>query len=214
VSAGTSVLVATRSEGKVRELLPMLGAAGLRGVTLHDAGIAYVPEEEAIEAFETFEENALAKARWFSALAAGMPVLADDSGLCVRALGDAPGVRSKRWAAETGLDGAALDAANNAKLVRELAGAGDRSAMYVCVAAIAWAGGDLTARGECAGRILERPEGAGGFGYDPFFHSEELAMSFGAASIDAKERISHRGRAVRAALAKFSPHALSAEKIR
>ena len=206
VKTAREVLLATRSEGKIRELLPMLAAAGLRGVTLAAAGLAYASEEEGIECYDTFESNSLAKAQWFSARASGMLVLADDSGLAVDALGGAPGVWSKRWAAETGLDGYALDAANNAKLVRELTGVRDRRARYVCVAAIAWFGGELLARGECAGTILASPVGREGFGYDPHFSSDELGESFGVASIAAKERVSHRGRAVRAAIAMLVAH--------
>ena len=202
--ARAHVLLATRSEGKLRELLPMLEAAGLRGVTLRAAGIVVAPGEDTIECFDTFEENALAKARWFSARAGGIAVLADDSGLSVDVLGGAPGVRSKRWAATSGLDGLALDAANNAKLVCELRAASDRTARYVCVAAVAWPGGEVMARGECVGTILDAPAGTGGFGYDPYFHSAELGVSFGEASVAAKERVSHRGRAVRAALMKFA----------
>ena len=179
----------------------MLREAGFRGVTLDEAGIAPDPAEDGIEVFNTFEENATAKARWFSARAGGMPVLADDSGLSVDALGGAPGVRSKRWAWAPGLDGLALDAANNEKLARELAGRADRGARYVCVAAIARNGREVHARGECVGRILEQPQGDGGFGYDPWFWSEELGTGFGLASREAKARVSHRGRAMRAVLA-------------
>lgn len=206
------VIVATRNPGKVRELTPMLAAAGLVAVTLTDAGVAPAEDEEAVESFETFEANAIAKARYFSARAHGALVLADDSGLCVDALRGAPGVHSKRWAVDAGessAEGHALDAANNAKLVRELAAiatADQRSARYVCVAAIVRGGAravELTARGECRGRILERPSGDDGFGYDPYFLSDELGVSFGVASIDTKAFISHRGRAVRAVLRRF-----------
>jgi XTP/dITP diphosphohydrolase len=201
MAAAPALLVATRSAGKVRELLPMLREAGFRGVTLDEAGLAPDPAEDGIEAFDTFEDNAIAKARWFSVRAGGMPVLADDSGLAVDALGGAPGVRSKRWAWGSGLDGLALDAANNAKLARELSGAADRGARYVCVAAIAWNGHEVHARGECVGRILHEPQGTGGFGYDPWFWSEELGTGFGLASLEAKAQVSHRGRAMRAVLA-------------
>ena len=127
-----TLVVATRSEGKLRELLPLLDLCGWRGVTLTQAGIPYVPEEEAIEAFDSFEENALAKARWFLARQqspGALPVLADDSGLCVDALDGAPGVRSKRWSGSD-LAGDPLDAANNAALLRALHNANDRDAHY------------------------------------------------------------------------------------
>ena len=202
VGVSGALLVATRSAGKLRELIPMIEAVGLRAVALDAAGITQVAEEDAIECYETFEENALAKARWFSARAGGATlVLSDDSGLCVDALGGAPGVRSRRWAAVPGLEGRALDDANNAKLVRELAGVANRSARYVCVAAIIGPGIELKARGECVGHIMDDPRGANGFGYDPWFFSDELGEGFGEASIAVKERVSHRGRAMRAVLA-------------
>jgi XTP/dITP diphosphohydrolase len=200
MSEPREIVLATRSAGKIRELIPMVRDAGLVPLTLEALGIAVVPEEDAIEAFDTFEENALAKARWFSARAGGRFVLADDSGLSVDALGGAPGVRSKRWSAEPDLDGQALDDSNNRKLIRELAGRSDRRARYVCVVVIAGSGGEYSARGECAGAILLEGRGENGFGYDPFFLSDELGVTFGEASIEAKERISHRGRAVRAAV--------------
>ena len=198
------LLVATRSEGKLRELMHMLEAAGLRGVTLPEAGIALTADEDSIECYDTFEENALAKARWFSARSGGLAVLADDSGLSVDALGGAPGVRSKRWALATGLHGLALDAANNATLVREIAPFADRRARYVCVAAIVGPDVEMVARGECVGRMLDSPSGTSGFGYDPYFFSEELGMSFGVATIEAKERVSHRGRATHAVLEQYA----------
>ncbi|MDQ8165099.1 MAG: non-canonical purine NTP pyrophosphatase [Gemmatimonadota bacterium] len=202
------VALATRSAGKIRELIPMLSAAHLSPVTLETLGVAESPAEGAVEAFETFEDNALAKARYFASLLPGLAVLADDSGLAVDALHGAPGVRSKRWSA-SGLTGQANDDANNAKLLAALADpALARTARYVCVAAIVWtadewaedAPQELHARGETVGRIAYAPRGVNGFGYDPYFESDELAMTFGEATTAAKERISHRGRAVRAAL--------------
>lgn len=195
------IVLATRSTGKIRELVEMVRRAGFVPRPLTDLGIAESSAEDQIEIFDTFEENALAKARWFSARTGGRTVLADDSGLSVDALGGAPGVRSKRWAAASGLDGRALDDANNAKLMRELAHATDRGARYVCVAAVSSAAAEYTARGECRGAIVRAPRGDNGFGYDPYFLSDELGVTFGEASITAKERISHRGRAVHRALA-------------
>jgi XTP/dITP diphosphohydrolase len=204
VSEATPLLIGSRSAGKIRELLPMIRAAGLAPVTLEGARLPETPAEDAIEAFDTFEENALAKARYFSALAGGVAVLADDSGLAVDALGGAPGVRSKRWAAAPGLAGSKVDDANNRKLISELTSKASRRAKYVCVAVIAWPGGEVSARGECAGSIATVPSGDNGFGYDPFFVSDELGVSFGDATIEAKEAISHRGRAMRAVLEQFA----------
>ena len=195
------VLLATRSAGKLRELRPMFAEAGVRVQDLREAGIAEEPAEEGIEAFETFEENARAKARYFFARSGGVPVVAEDSGLEVSALGGAPGVRSKRWSARGDLSGVALDEANNARLLERLAGAADRRARYVCVA-VYWDGvREATARGETAGVIAERRHaGDGGFGYDPYFVSDELGRAFSEVTGVEKAAVSHRGRAVAALL--------------
>lgn len=205
------LLVATRSVGKLRELTPMLLAAGYTPIDLETAGIAEAPVEEAIEAHETFEANALAKARHFHAIS-GLPTLADDSGLCVDALGGRPGVRSKRWSERPDLAGQALDDANNAALQHALASAlsehprggtrgGTRAAGYVCAAAYVDDDGELVRRGETRGKIVEAPRGTGGFGYDPYFLSDELGLTFAEVSREAKGEVSHRARAVRAILA-------------
>lgn len=197
-----AILIATRSEGKRRELLPLLAPLGSRLLTLDDAGIAPDPAEDAIEAHDTFEENALAKARWFHARS-GLPCIADDSGLAVDALGGAPGVRSKRWSGRDDVDGALLDAANNAKLLAALAAADEagergRGARYVCVGAYVDGERELVRRGETLGFIVDEPRGSGGFGYDPYFWSPELGVTFGEATMEAKAQVSHRGRAMRA----------------
>ena len=200
-----TLVLATRSAGKLRELGPMIRDAGFEPVTLDALGIAPLADDEAVEAFETFEENAIAKARHYGARAeasgrgAGVLVLADDSGLEVFALGGAPGVRSKRWSGSA-LEGAELDDANNAKLMSALHGVADRRARYVCAAAITSALGLVCARGECPGAMLEAARGADGFGYDPYFFSDELKRSFGEATRAEKEAVSHRARAVRAVL--------------
>ena len=197
-----AILIATRSEGKRRELLPLLAPLGSRLLTLDEANIAPDPAEDAIEAHATFEENALAKARWFHERS-GLPCIADDSGLAVDALGGAPGVRSKRWSGRGDLDGAALDAANNAKLLESLAAADaagqkGRGARYVCAGAYVDDERELLRRGETVGFIVDEPRGSGGFGYDPHFWSPELGATFGEATMDAKAEVSHRGRAMRA----------------
>ena len=197
------LLLATRSQGKLRELLPLLAQAGFEAETLDDAGIAERPEEDALEVFDSFEANALAKARWFAALAPGRVVLADDSGLAVDALGGRPGVASKRWSNRPDLTGVALDEENNALLQRELAGVPDgaRGARYLCAAAAAVAPGHvIVALGETSGEILTTPRGTGGFGYDPFFLSTDLGKTFGEATRGEKDGVSHRGRAFRALL--------------
>jgi XTP/dITP diphosphohydrolase len=195
--ADTRVLIATRSAGKLRELRPLFAASGIPVLDLRDAGIPETPAEDALEVYESFEENALAKARYFHRLT-GRPTVADDSGIVVDALGGRPGVRSKRWSGRTDLSGQALDDENNRLLIRALDDATDRRAHYVCAAAYVGAGRELVVRGEVHGHVATAPSGGGGFGYDPYFVADELGRSFGDASREDKERISHRGRAFRA----------------
>ena len=167
---------------------------------LDDAGIA----EEAIEDGRTFEANASKKARFFATLS-GLPTLADDSGLEVDALGGRPGIHTRRYAGET-----ATDADNNAKLLRELSGLDPsrRGARYRCVLALAMPEakgprGGLAVRlahGTCEGRIATAPKGSGGFGYDPIFEPASEppgGRTLGEWSAEAKNRISHRGKAAR-----------------
>ncbi|MDF1505067.1 RdgB/HAM1 family non-canonical purine NTP pyrophosphatase [Roseisolibacter sp. H3M3-2] len=193
------VVVATRNVGKLGELRALLATVGLEPVDLVSAGIPESPEEDALEAFDTFEENALAKARHFHARAGGLPVIADDSGLAVDALGGAPGVRSKRYTMPG--PGESQTDANNVALVRALAGAADRTARFVCVVAYVGEGREVVRRGETAGRILEAPRGGLGFGYDPLFLSDDLGVTFAEASAAEKGRVGHRGRAFRALVA-------------
>lgn len=194
------LLLATRSGGKLRELRPMFAAAGLPVIDLLEAGVPEDPGEDALEAFDTFEGNALAKARHFHALT-GLTTLADDSGLEVEALGGAPGVRSKRWSGRGDLSGQALDDANNQLLLERLRTEPDRRARYVCVAALVSPGAERFERGEVRGVLLTGPRGDGGFGYDPYFVPEEGdGRTFAELSREEKERLSHRGRAFAALL--------------
>jgi XTP/dITP diphosphohydrolase len=193
------VLVATRSAGKLGELLELLAGTGMEPIDLRQAGIVETAHEEAIECFERFEENALAKARHFYGIS-GIPTFADDSGLAVDALGGRPGVRSKRYSGRSDLTGAALDGANNARLQEELAPHADRRARYICAAAYVDDERELVVRGETRGLILAVPRGDGGFGYDPYFESEELGRTFAEVDRVEKGRVSHRGRAFRALL--------------
>ena len=188
-------LLATRNAGKLAELRAMVEGQGIRVVDLEQAGIPESAGEDGIECFETFEENALAKARWFAERAGGRVVVADDSGLAVRALGGQPGVRSRRWSGSTELSGEALDDANNAKLVQALRGARDRSARFVC--AVAWrrGGTEVVVRGEVEGTIVDTASGTHGFGYDPHFFVGELGMTLADATRAQKSVVSHRGRA-------------------
>ena len=197
-------MLATRSAGKLRELGPMLRAAGFEPRLLGDVGVEPTAAEDGIEVFDTFAANAQAKASYFRARCGGRAVLAEDSGIVVAALGGAPGVWSKRFSGREGLGGDALDAANNTELLRRLAGVSDRRAHYESWAVWQDDAGEVIERGTCDGRILEHPVGDGGFGYDPIFWSEDLGCGFGEASPGAKEAVSHRGRAIRALLARLA----------
>jgi len=191
------LLLATRSAGKLRELRPLFAAHDIAVVDLRDAGIDESSEEDALEVYATFEQNALAKAKYFYARSR-MATVADDSGLVVRALGGRPGVQSKRWSGRSDLSGQALDDENNRLLLERLSGVADRNASYVCAAAYVDASRSVVRRGEVGGSIVDRPVGDGGFGYDPYFFSSELGRTFGEASVGEKERVSHRGRAFHA----------------
>jgi XTP/dITP diphosphohydrolase len=201
--SATALLIATRSEGKLREIRPMFAAAGLTLVSLDELEIDESEEEKDLEPYSTFEENALSKARYFYEVSGGIPTVADDSGLEVDALNGKPGVLSKRWSGREGLTGTMLDAANNAALLESLRDVPTTGARYVCVAAFVAVGLELTARGETRGSIVHDARGTAGFGYDPHFHSDELGLTFGQASAADKERVSHRGRAFRELLARI-----------
>ncbi len=196
-----ALVLATRSPDKLREIRQILAPHGLEIVSLSDLGVPIDPAEEAIEAFLTFRENALAKAHHFAALT-GRLALADDSGLEVDALGGAPGVFTKRFSGRADLAGKALDQANNELLLRKLAGlpAEARAARYVCAAAAARPdGAALVAIGTTPGRIAETPSsGTNGFGYDPLFFVPALAATFADVPDQEKHRRSHRARAFRA----------------
>lgn len=195
----TRLVFATRSAHKLREIRQLLGdLPDLEILDLRDADVPPTPEEAGIEIHDTFEANALAKARYFAAITR-TAVLADDSGLCVDELGGAPGVRSKRFSGRSDLDGAELDRANNHLLLSRLEGVPPerRTAHFVCAVALADPGGrEAVSIGRCDGRILTEPAGAAGFGYDPIFHSDELGTSFAEADPLAKNRVSHRARAI------------------
>jgi XTP/dITP diphosphohydrolase len=181
----------------------MCAARGIDALDLTAAGIEESPAEHGLEIHTTFEENAVVKARYFHGRS-GLPTLADDSGLVVAALGGRPGVLSKRWSGRTDLKGQPLDDENNRLLLQLMRGVVDRRAGYVCAAAIVAgdgsADGALVRRGEVRGRITDLPRGTGGFGYDPYFLSDELGCTFGEASPEEKARVSHRARAVAALL--------------
>jgi XTP/dITP diphosphohydrolase len=194
------LLAATRSGGKQKEIRRVLVSAGIEVVFPEDLGLFEAPSEAALELAESFEGNARRKAEHFARLS-GFPTVADDSGLEVLSLGGAPGVRSRRWAGASG-SVAEIDVANNAELLRRLRGAPEarRRARYRCVLVLLEST-DAVPRvfeGSCSGRILEAPSGTAGFGYDPLFWSDELGKTFGDATAEEKDAVSHRGRALRA----------------
>jgi XTP/dITP diphosphohydrolase len=195
-----TLLLATRSAHKAREIGQILAPIDLAVVTLAELGVEPRPEEDRIEAFDTFRANAVAKARYFSERL-GRVTLADDSGLRVDALDGEPGVRTKRFSGRSDLEGAALDRANNALLLERLEDVPDdrRGARYVCCAAVAWPDGRaLAAVGTVSGRIATEGRGTGGFGYDPLFHVPALDARFAEVPAPVKNAISHRARAFRA----------------
>ena len=200
-------LLATRSEGKLRELREIFSEFGLEAVDLATLGIPETARENNLEEFDTFEENALAKARYFFEVSGGMPTFGDDSGMCVDALNGEPGVYSKRWSGREDLERTELDAANNAKLVARMRTAKAEqgpsfidAGRYISVAAFKDAAGEVTRRGEIEGRVLTIPRGSGGFGYDPYFEAPELGGTFAESSIKNTAAGSHRARAFRALL--------------
>jgi XTP/dITP diphosphohydrolase len=187
-----SVVLASANPGKKAEIEQLLAPFGTRVITQVELGIS-----EAEEPHETFLENALAKARHV-AFATRLPALADDSGLCVDALGGAPGVHSAYYAGREG-SRAERDARNNEKLLSEMKEESNRSAHYVCVMVLVRGPADaqpLVAEAQWHGEIARAPRGAGGFGYDPFFVPRGFDRTAAELSPDEKNRISHRGQAL------------------
>lgn len=197
------LLFATRSAGKQREVRRVLEAAGHEVVFPDEVGVPETAIEETLEAADSFETNARVKAEYF-ARKTGLPTVADDSGLEVLSLGGQPGVRSKRWAGATGTP-AEVDAANNAELQRRLRGAPEtrRRARYRCVLVLLKSAAAVPAvfEGSAAGLMLDAPRGEGGFGYDPYFLSDDLGRTFAEVSGEEKDAISHRGRALQKLIA-------------
>ena len=202
------LVLATRSTHKMQEIRKILEVvADLRVLDLTEAGVRYDAAEEDLEPYDTFEENAASKASYFQKLT-GLPTVADDSGIEIDLLGGAPGVRSKRFAPDRGLADFALDQANNEHLLASLADAppANRTARYVCVAVLNRGDPDdvTIVRGEAPGRILNAPQGSGGFGYDPLFLDEELGKTFAEIAPEEKNTRSHRGKAFRALAERLS----------
>ncbi len=191
-----TLVLASNNSGKLAEFAQLLAPLGFH---LKSQGDLNIPEAE--EPFGTFVENALAKARHASQLS-GLAALADDSGICVPALGGAPGVQSARYAGEP-----RSDAANNAKLVREIAKYTDKSAYYYCVLVIVRHAADpqpIIADGIWHGSLIEQPRGQGGFGYDPHFFLPHIGKTAAELSAEEKNSVSHRGQALRALINKLA----------
>jgi XTP/dITP diphosphohydrolase len=188
------VVVATRNRHKVREIALLLAEAelGIEAVTIDEIA----PAAELVENEDTFEGNALAKARQ-AAAACGLPAIADDSGIEVDALSGAPGVRSARWAGEPCDDGH-----NNQTMLRELAGVPPekRTARYRCAAAFVdpARGTEILRSGACEGILLDAPRGKAGFGYYPLFLVPSLGQTMAEIDLDTKNGLSHRAAAFRA----------------
>jgi len=191
-----TLVLASNNSGKLAEFAQLLAPLGFH---LKSQGDLNIPEAE--EPFGTFVENALAKARHASQLS-GLAALADDSGICVPALGGVPGVQSARYAGEP-----RSDAANNAKLVREIAQYNDKSAYYYCVLVMVRHAADpqpIIADGVWHGSLIEQPRGQGGFGYDPHFFLPRLGKTAAELSAEEKNSVSHRGQALRALINKLA----------
>ena len=190
------LVLASNNPGKLREFQYLLQPLGIEVWTQAQLGI-----DEAEEPHPTFLENALAKARHVSRLS-GLPALADDSGICVDALGGAPGVYSARYAG----DSPRSDRENNNKLLRDMQGVTDRCAHYYCVLVLLKQSDDpqpLIAEGEWHGEIAQEERGEGGFGYDPLFWLPEFGKMSAELHREQKNAVSHRGCALRALLGKL-----------
>lgn len=189
-------VIASRNAHKKKELEAILSESlgDVKLFSLDEVGLFHEIEEDG----ETFADNALIKAR--AAATSGKPGIGDDSGLCVRALGGAPGVYSARYAGEHG-----DDAANNRKLQEVLAGKSDRGAYFISAVACVFPDGrELVVEGRTEGVILTEARGQGGFGYDPYFFYEPLGKTFSELTADEKNAVSHRGKAVRALAEKLA----------
>ena len=187
------LVLASDNPGKLREFRQMLAPLAIEVVPQAELGI---PESD--EPHGTFVENALAKARHASRRA-GLPAFADDSGICVAALGGAPGVQSARYAGGPAGAREDQDARNNRKLIEALEGKSDRRAHYYCVIVLVRHADDpepLIAEGRWQGEVITAPRGSGGFGYDPHFQVPDLGRTAAELMPDEKNVISHRGLAM------------------
>lgn len=189
------LVLATSNEGKIREIRQILAPLDIEAIAQ-----AHLDVPDTDEPHNTFLENALAKARHASALT-GLPALADDSGICVAALGGAPGVHSARFAGQP-----SSDERNNDRLLELLAQTEDRRTYYYCVMVLVFQPQDprpLIAEGEWYGEVLRERRGTGGFGYDPLFLDPALGKTGAELAAAEKNRISHRAKALTALVEKL-----------
>lgn len=187
------LIVATNNKGKLSEIKQLLGDK-FDILSLADAGVDIDPTENG----ETFFDNALIKAKAVYDIVK-CPVISDDSGLCVDALNDAPGVYSARYAGE-----GHNDELNNQKILDEMSGVENRAAKFVSVVVYFDGENTISGYGECLGKILYQTEGNGGFGYDPIFFSLALNKSFGKATAEEKNKVSHRAAALSDLISKLN----------
>jgi len=182
-----TIVIATNNMNKVREFKSLLGNENVEFKSLKDIGYT----KDIIEDGNTFEENAIIKAKTIS-LELGVIAISDDSGLEVDALGGAPGIYSARYA------GTHDDEDNNALLLKNLKGVENRSARYVCAICVYHPNGEYrTVVKTCEGKIIDERRGVNGFGYDPYFYVEEFGQTLAEVSLEKKNTISHRAKALR-----------------
>jgi XTP/dITP diphosphohydrolase len=189
------LVIASGNAGKLREFRRLLSPLGIEVIA---QGELQIPDSD--EPHSTFVENAIAKARHASGHAR-LPALADDSGICVDALGGAPGVHSARYAGDP-----RSDVRNNRKLIADLAGHADRRAHYYCMLALMRTPDDpepMLAEGSWGGTIIDVPRGSGGFGYDPHFVDAQTGLTGAELPLEKKNELSHRGKAIRALMARL-----------
>jgi XTP/dITP diphosphohydrolase len=192
--------VATRNQGKLREIEPLFRDTPIRLASLADLGVAQKPEEDELEVHPSFSRNALAKAQYFHDRT-GLPMMAEDSGIVVDVLNGEPGPKSKRYAPQEMQAEFGTDRANNMHLLRQLRGVPPekRTAHFHCSVALVLEDETKVFGGRVDGVILEQPRGEGGFGYDPIFLLPDRAITTAELTLDQKNEISHRGKAIRAA---------------
>ena len=180
-------ILASNNEGKLREMREMLSKLGCDVISQKEAGLSLDVEETG----STFAENAFLKAD-AACRASGLPAIADDSGLCVDALGGAPGIFSSRYAGE-----GKSDSDRNELLIKNMTGMKDRGAKFAAAVVCVFPNRDtISAYGECRGEILTEPRGDGGFGYDPLFYVPQYGMTMGEMDQETKNTISHRANAI------------------